>query len=101
MKLIVITAIAAFETEIKHMLKQAAVTSFSYQEVKGYQHVSDAALDDNWFASDAIETPSVLFYAFVNKGYVELLLNLVDAFNSSQESASRVHVAVLQIEKSN
>lgn len=101
MKLIVITAIAAFEKDIQKILKQAAVKNFSHQEVKGYQHISDDLEDDNWFASDAIETPSVLFYAFVHDGYVELLLNLVEAFNSSQETSSKVHVAVLQIEKSN
>ncbi|MFM6954143.1 MAG: hypothetical protein ACKOWL_04085 [Sphingobacteriaceae bacterium] len=101
MKLVVITAIAAFENDIKQLLKKAAVSNFSHQEVSGYQHVSAEALDANWFASEAVETPSVLFYAFVAKGYVELLFNLVEDFNSSQETASRVHVAILQIEKSN
>ncbi len=101
MKLLVITAIKAFENDVKQLLKQAAVRQFSYREVTGYRDVSEEAIDSNWFASEMNETESVLFYAFVKKGYVELLFNLVEDFNSSQESKSRVHVAIIQIEKSN
>lgn len=101
MKLLVITAIKAFENDIKQMLKQSEVSNFSYQDVNGYQDQSQEDLNSNWFASEMNETASVLFYAFVKKGYVELLFNLVEAFNSSQQSNSKVHVAILQIEKSN
>jgi hypothetical protein len=37
MKLLIITAVAAYEKDIKEMLQQAEVTTFSYREVKGFQ----------------------------------------------------------------
>jgi hypothetical protein len=36
MKLLIITAIAEFEKEIKKILKKAKVKTFSYKEVTGY-----------------------------------------------------------------
>ena len=67
MKLLIITAISTFEKDIKKMLKQAEVKTFSYKEVKGYKDISEEALENNWFASEINETESILFYAFVKK----------------------------------
>ena len=47
------------------------------------------------------ENESILFYAFVSKENVESFFNLVQIYNSMQGNKSRVHVAVLNIEKSN
>lgn len=101
MKLLVITAIAAFEKEIKQLLKQAKVSQFSYREVKGYRDATLDAVESNWFASEMNENESMLFYAFVKKENVDAFFTLVEAFNVQQESQSKVHVAVLNIEKSN
>lgn len=101
MKLLVITAIREFKKEILHMLREADVKNFSYKEVTGYRDTSQDAVESNWFASELNESDSILFYAFVKKESVELIFNHVEIFNSAQESASRVHVAVLNIEKTN
>jgi len=101
MKLLVITAIAAFENDIKQLLKQAKVSQFSYREVKGYRDATLDAVESNWFASEMNENESILFYAFVKKVNVDALFTLVEAFNAQQESQSKVHVVVLNIEKSN
>lgn len=101
MKLLIITAISAFEKDIKKMLKQAEVKTFSYKEVKGYKDISEEAVENNWFASEINETESILFYAFVKKENVDLLFDLVSSFNENQETLSHIHLAVLNIEKSN
>lgn len=101
MKLLLITAIKEFEDQIKQMLKKAAVQSFSCQDVKGFKNNSGAADATNWFGSEGSEIDSILFYAFVAKEKVDLLFELVATFNNEQESLSQIHVAVLNIEKSN
>lgn len=101
MKLLVITAIKAFETEIKQLLKQAGVGQFSYRDVNGYRDATLDALESNWFGSEMNENESVLFYAFVKKENVDALFTLADNFNAQQESQSKVHIAVLNIEKTN
>ena len=79
MKLLIITAVITYEKEIKQLLKQA--------------------IESNSFANEINETASILFYAFVKKENIELFMNSVESFNEKQETFSRVHVAVLNIEK--
>lgn len=101
MKLLIITAVAAFENDIKKMLQQAEVKSFSYRDVKGFKDNSEEGVASNWFGSDISETDSLLFYAFVKKDNVAVLFDLVAEFNKKQESHSTIHVAVVNIEQSN
>ena len=101
MKLLIITAILAFENDIKQMLKKAHVKTFTYKEVKGFTDISEEAIESNWFGTERNETESILFYAFVKKENIDLLFGLVTAFNEKQETLSNIHIAVLNIEKSN
>lgn len=101
MKLLIITAVIDFENEIKQMLKKAHVKTFTYKEVKGFTDLSEEAIESNWFATDRNETESILFYAFVKKENIDSLFDLVNDFNGKQETKSNIHIAVLNIEKSN
>jgi hypothetical protein len=101
MKLLIINAISAFEKDIKLILKKADVKTFTYKEVRGYHDISAEAIESNWFASEINETDSLLFYAFVKKENVDKLFGFVANFNENQKMVSKIHVAVLNIEKSN
>ncbi|MBD3749842.1 MAG: hypothetical protein IE931_10115 [Sphingobacteriales bacterium] len=101
MKLLIITAVADFEKQIKVMLKKSGVNTFSYKYVTGYRDQSADAIETNWFASEVNETESILFYAFIDKNYVDSFFLLVDEFNQSQKTHSHIHLAVVNIEKSN
>ena len=101
MKLVLVTAIAEFDKEIKKMLKKAKVVSYSYRDVKGYRDSTEDAVETNWFGSEMNETESVVFYAFVEKQNVDDLFTLVDDFNAKQESVSHIHVAVFSVERYN
>jgi len=101
MKLLLITAVAEFDKEVKQILKKAEVKTYSYKEVVGYRNASEDALGTNWFGTEMNENESILFYAFVQKENVEVVLADVTAFNLKQESLSHIHVAVLNIEKAN
>lgn len=101
MKLVIITAIKEFEKEIKVQLKQAEVTTFSYRDVIGYRDSTEDALGSNWFSSEMNKSESLLFYAFVKKENVDKLFESVNAFNQKQRTLSHIHIAVVNIEKSN
>ena len=101
MKLVIITAIEAFENDIKAILKKSDVKTYSYREVTGYKDFSETAVAVNWFAAAINETESILFYAFVEKEKVDQVFLLINEFNAVQESLSDIHLAVLNIEKSN
>ena len=101
MKLLLITAVKEFENDIKLILKKSKVKSFSYKDVKGFKDNSEDAMEANWFASNMQENESVLFYAFVEKGNVDTVFGIVAEFNKKQKTASHIHLAMLNIEKSN
>lgn len=101
MKLLIITAVAAFEKDIKKMLQQAEVSSFSYRDVKGFKDISEDGIEKKWFGSEVNETNSFLFYAFVKNENVDVVFDLVSSFNEKQETLSKIHLAVVNIEKSN
>ncbi|MBC7844964.1 MAG: hypothetical protein H7Y10_00555 [Flavobacterium sp.] len=101
MKLLLITAVREFERDIKEILKKAQVKSFSYKDVKGFKDNSEDALEANWFAANEQEMESILFYAFVDEERMEKLFEMVKDFNAKQISKSNIHLAVLNIEKSN
>lgn len=100
MKLLIITAVAAYDKDIKRMLKISEVKTFSYQDVKGFSDSSESS-GSNWFGSDRNESQSILYYAFVKNGNVEQFFTLVEEFNGKQETLSKVHLAVLDIDRYN
>ena len=101
MKLLLITAIKEFEMEIKQILKISEVKVYSHKSVMGYKDISEESLENNWFAAEINESESVLFYAFVQKGNVDKVFDLVSEFNEKQESLSHIHLAMVNIERSN
>ena len=98
MKLLLITAIEAFEKDVKKILSHSGVKAFSYQEVKGYKNESDGTMD-NWFASGHNEFNSLLFTVFIECECVNDIYERVETFNAKQKSLSNIHVATLEIEK--
>lgn len=101
MKLLIITAITAFDKDIKKMLQQADVKTFTYKEVIGFKDISEEAIESNWFGSDMSLNESMLYYAFVKKENVDPFFALVNEFNAQQKTLSNIHIAVLNIEKHN
>jgi len=101
MKLAIITAIREFEKDIKLQLKKADVKTYSMKEVTGYRDSTEDSIESNWFSSEMNQTQSILFYAFVKKENVDKLFDLVQEFNSKQKTMSKIHLAIINIEKSN
>lgn len=101
MKLLLITSVAEFAKQVKQILKQAQVHSYSYNEVVGFRNTANEALHSNWFGTELNENKSVLFYAFVPSTQVNWVCDAIGQFNIGQQSGSHIHIAVLNIEKTN
>ncbi len=101
MKLLLITSIISFEKEIKNILKNGNVLSYSYKKVTAYKDITQNSVEDNWFATEMNETDSILFFAFVNKDKTDDLFEAINDFNTNEKTESKIHVALLNIEKNN
>lgn len=101
MKFLIVTAIREFEKEIKQILKKSKVQTFSYQHVTGHKNLSNESIEGNWFAGDFHEFESVMFYVMTDAAYIGEVLAQISAFNEGQKTASKIHVAVMNIEQTN
>lgn len=101
MKLLLITAVAEFETEVKQILKKSNVKTYSYKEVTGYRNTQEEAIETNWFGTTMHENQSILFYVFTETENSDKVCQEIVQFNQKQETVSQIHFAILNIEKSN
>lgn len=101
MKLLIITAVRAFEDSIKKLLAENNVITYSYNSVVGYRDSTQDAVDTNWFGTEMNKTESLLFFAFVADETSENVFVAIEALNKTGNLHSRVHIAVTPIEKSN
>jgi nitrogen regulatory protein PII len=99
MKLLLITAIKEFESEVKNILVKSGAKSFTYNSVKGYKNGTQSNVADNWFASSYAETDSLLFTVFVPLENTEIIIKKIEDFNSHQETLSKVHIALIALEQ--
>ena len=99
MKLLLITAIKDFESEVKNILVKSGAKSFTYNSVNGYKNCNNTNLSANWFASSFTETDSLLFTVFVPKENTPLILKKIEEFNAEQETLSKVHIALVTLEQ--
>lgn len=100
MELLIITAVQAYEKDIKRLLKEHEVNAFSYLGVTGYKDLSAESKDDNWFATSAGEHRSTLFYVFIEEPKVDKVLTAIAGFNKGQDSKSHVHAVSVDVNKS-
>ncbi|HEY9169915.1 MAG TPA: hypothetical protein VIN72_10540 [Lutibacter sp.] len=100
MKLLVITAIQEFSKDIKLMMKKSDIHIYSYKEIRGFRDLSEESFESNWFAGEMDEGQSIIFFAFVKEENIDVFFSQAEEFNSKQKTLSKIHVAVLNIEKS-
>ncbi|REE79982.1 hypothetical protein BX611_2883 [Lutibacter oceani] len=101
MKLLIITAVKVFEKEVKMILKKSDIKIFSYTDIKGFRDSTEESVESNWFASEMNESQSIMFYSFADKEKTDVLFNYVNEFNTTQKTLSKIHVVILNVEKSN
>lgn len=101
MKLLIITAVKAFEDKVKKTLAGNKVNTYSYNAVVGYRDSTQDAVDTNWFGTEMNKTESLLFFAFVADEIAEDVFEAIEELNKTCDLHSKVHIVVTPIEKSN
>ena len=99
MKLLLITAIKEFESEVKNILVKSGAKSFTYSEVKGFKNDERSTSNDNWFGSAYSEIDSLIFTVFVPEENTPLILKKIEEFNAEQETLSKVHIGLVALEQ--
>lgn len=101
MKLLIITAVKAFEEKVRKVLAENKVLTYSYNPVVGYRDSTQDAVGTNWFGTEMNRVDSLLFFAFVSAGVSEKMFNSIEELNKECDLHSRVHISIMSIEKYN
>jgi hypothetical protein len=101
MKLAIITAIESYKEPIFDILKKNKIFAFSFHEASGFKDLTDINIQDNWFGSDHFLSPSIVFNIFTDDHKINNLFLSLEEFNASREAESKIHISILNIEKSN
>lgn len=101
MKLVLITAVSQYKEQIQVILKNASVSNYSYKDVTGHIDTSSVSSKDNWFVGDRFETNSIMFLSFVPKDKTATIFAEIEVFNNNLETLSKIHISVLDVEKTN
>lgn len=101
MKMLIITAIEAYEKDIVDILKESKINAFSSTNVLGHVNNQDPHLEDNWFGNEQHDYNSMLFFTWVESENANLVFQSIEAFNEKLESKSKIHISILNIEQNN
>lgn len=101
MKLVIITANIDYEDEIKKLFSKNQIRDYSFQSVLGVSQNQSENLSSQWFVSEAIENDSFIYFCFINEIQSEKLFADIENFNSQDEFTSKIHIAILPIDKLN
>ncbi len=98
MKLLVITAVKAYEERTRKILKDNEVHAYSYGPTAGYRHTETKPGQGSWFGSGMVKVDSLLFFAFVPTQTAQRIYDAIEESNASCDIPSRIHIAILPVE---
>lgn len=99
MKLVIVTAVEAFQKEVLTLFKKANIHNFSSSEIDGYKNGSSLMMASSWFPSVKGGNESTLFFSFTEDEKIEALFGFIKAFNNTLETNNPIKAIVVPIEK--
>jgi len=99
MKLIIVTAVEEFKSEVLRLFKKAGIESFSGSEIDGYKTIAPLLMTQSWFPSEKGGNESSLFFSFTEEDRIDTLFELIEAFNTTLETNNPVKAIVVPIER--
>jgi hypothetical protein len=99
MKLLIVTVVEQFHSEILRLFKEAQIESFSGSEIDGYKNVATLLMTRSWFPSEKGGAESSLFFSFTDEEKIDKLFDLIEVFNQNLETNNPIKAVVVPIEK--
>lgn len=99
MKLVIVTSVEEFQTDILKLFKNANIQNFSSSDIDGYKNGSSLLMTSSWFAGAKTGNESRLFFSFTEDEHINELFKLIKEFNSSLETSNAVRAVVVPIER--
>lgn len=100
MKLVIVTAVEAYQKDVLQLFKKANIENFSTSEIDGYKNGNSVLMASNWFSSGNGGNESSLFFSFTEDQNIDTLFTLIMEFNKNLEANNPLKAVVVPIERS-
>lgn len=98
MKLVIVTAVVAFQKDVLKLFKNSGIEAFSTSEIDGYKTNSSIIAAQRWFPTEKGGSDSIMFFSFTQDEKIEPLFELIKLYNLSLKTDNPVRAAVIAIE---
>lgn len=99
-KLVIVTAVEEFRSDVLRLFNKAGIESFSGSEIDGYKTAPPVLMTSSWFPSERGGNESHLYFSFTDEPHIDTLFTLIEAFNQTLETNNPVKAIVVPIERS-
>ncbi|MFB9056081.1 hypothetical protein ACFFU9_04930 [Mariniflexile ostreae] len=99
MKLVIVTAVEAFQKDVLKLFKQANIEHLSSSDIDGHKNTASVLMASNWFSGKKAGNESSMFFSFTEDERIEALFVLIKAFNTNLETNNPIKAIVVPIEK--
>lgn len=99
MKLVLVTAVEAYQKEVLDIFKQANIENFSSSEINGYKNVPTILKASSWFSGEKNGNESTMFFSFTEEQKIDNLFKRIKEFNQHLKTNNPLKAIVLPIER--
>lgn len=99
MKMIIVTTVEEYKSQVFKLFKQAGVDSFSGSDIDGYKKAAPLMFTSSWFPSEKGGAASNMFFSFTEEEKVTELFKLIKQFNKESETTNPIRAIELPIER--
>lgn len=99
MKLVIVTTVDEFRKDVLSLFKKADIQNLSSSDIDGYKNGSSVLMTSGWFSGEKLSNESRLFFSFTEDEKIDLLFELIKAFNSTLKTSNAVRAVVVPIER--
>lgn len=99
MKLLIVTIVEHYESDVLQLFKKADIKNFSSSDIEGFKEQSTVAMS-SWFPGEKSSTRSVMLFSFAEEENIDKLFELIRRFNEEIDFPNPVKAVVVPIERS-
>ncbi len=99
MKMIIVTTVEEYKSEVFKLFKKAGVESFSESDIDGYKSSAPLMYTSSWFPSEKGGAASNMFFSFTEEERVTVLFKLINQFNENSKTTNPIRAVEIPIER--
>lgn len=100
MKLLMVTCLKEYLTDVTRIFKQANIDVFSTNEITGHRDSSPFNPLENWFASGGEEADHMIIFTFTPSANAEKGLELIKNYNEALKGDFSIRAFIMPVENS-